>query len=104
MGSRNFCYCEPPAAIEISDDNARDAVKSGLLNIAEELTVQAGYAAAFKDRVYSALIHHVRAKFMNGLSLGLASRNDVDFAWRMLHQIKTKIAAVPGLIAGIIEY
>jgi hypothetical protein len=41
-----------------SDDAARDAVKSGLLSIAEELTVQAGYAAAFKDRVYGALVHH----------------------------------------------
>jgi hypothetical protein len=34
------------AAFEVSDELARDAVKSGLLAIAEELTVQAGYAAA----------------------------------------------------------
>jgi hypothetical protein len=27
----------------------------------------------------------------------------VDFAWRMLPQVKAKIAAIPGLIAGIIE-
>lgn len=91
-------------AVQYSDAAARDAVKSGLLDIAEILTVEAGYAAAFKDRVYGALIHHVRSKFLNGSSLGLAERNEVDFAWRMLGQIKTKVAAVPGLVAGIIEH
>ena len=82
----------------------RDAVKAGLLDMAEILTVDAGYAATFKDRVYSALLHHVRAKFLNGSSLGLAERKDVDFAWRMLRQVIVKVGAVAGLIAGIIEY
>jgi superfamily II DNA or RNA helicase len=90
--------------IKVSDSAARDAVKAALLDIAEELTVRAGYAAAFKDRVYSALVHHVRAKFLNGASLGLAERAEVDFAWKMLDQVRTKVAGVPGLIAGIIEY
>jgi hypothetical protein len=88
----------------VSDDHARDAVKSGLLAIAEELTIQAGYAAAFKDRVYSALLHHVRKKFLNDASIGLAERSEVDFAWKMLNQLKTKVAVLPGLVAGIIEY
>lgn len=82
----------------------RDAVKERLLEIAETLTVEAGYAATFKDRVYSALLHHIRAKLLNGSSLGLADRADVDFAWRMLPQVKTKVASIPGLIAGIIEH
>jgi superfamily II DNA or RNA helicase len=90
--------------VEISDGSARDAVKSGLLTIAEELTVQAGYAASFKDRVYSALLHHVRKKFLNDSSIGLAERSEVDFAWKMLNQIKTKVGGVPGLVSGIIEY
>jgi type III restriction enzyme len=71
---------------QVSDDAARDAVKSGLVSVAEELTVQAGYAAAFKDRVYSALLHHVRSKFLNDASLGLAERDEVDFAWKMLNR------------------
>jgi hypothetical protein len=29
--------------------------------MAEALTVEAGYAATFKDRVYGARLHHVRA-------------------------------------------
>jgi hypothetical protein len=34
------------ATVAVSGDAARDAVKSGLLSIAEELTVQAGHAAS----------------------------------------------------------
>jgi hypothetical protein len=90
--------------VEVSDEAARDAVKEALLNIAELLTVEAGYAATFKDSVYSALLHHVRAKFLKGSSLGLAERSDVEFARKMLWQVRAKVAAIPGLIAGVIEY
>jgi hypothetical protein len=95
---------ETVVTAQVSDDLARDAVKSGLLNIAEDLTVQAGYAASFKDLVYSALVHHIRSKFLNGASLGLAERSEVDFAWRMLNHVKGRVGAVPGLVAGMIEY
>ena len=92
------------AVARVSDEAVREAVKAGLLDMAEDLTVEAGYAATFKDQVYSALLHHVRAKLLNGASLGLAERTDVDFAWKMLRQVKVKVGAIPGLIAGIIEY
>ncbi len=92
------------AVAQVSDEAVREAVKAGLLDMAEDLTVEAGYAATFKDRVYSALLHHVRAQFLNGSSLGLAERAEVDFAWKMLRQVKAKVGAIPGLIAGIIDY
>ena len=92
------------ASVLVSDDAIREAVKVGLLQLAEDLTVEAGYAAAFKDRVYSALLHHVRGKFLNGSSLGLAERSEVEFAWKMLPQMKDKIVSIPGLIAGVVEY
>jgi len=92
------------AVTQVSDDAVREAVKVGLLEMAEAMTVESGYAAAFKDRVYSALLHHIRAKFLNDTSLGLAERAEVDFAWKMLRQVKVKVAAIPGLIAGIIEH
>lgn len=92
------------AGAQVTDEAVREAVKEGLLEMAEALTVEAGYAATFKDRVYSALLHHVRAKFLKGSSLGLAERAEVDFAWKMLRQVKVKVEAIPGLIAGIIEY
>ena len=91
-------------AVEISDDAIREAVRDGLLKMAEELTVTAGYATMFKDRVYSALLHHVRAKFLNGSSLGLAERSELEFAWRMLSQVNRKVSAIPGLVAGVIKY
>ncbi len=92
------------AVAQVSDEAVREAVKAGLLDMAELLTVEAGYAATFKDQVYSALLHHARAKFLSGSSLGLAERGDVDFAWKMLRQVKVKVEAIPGLIAGVIEY
>jgi len=92
------------AVAQVPDEAVREAVKAGLLDMAELLTVEAGYAATYKDQVYSALLHHVRAKFLNGSSLGLAERADVDFAWKMLRQVKAKVEAIPGLIAGVIEY
>ncbi|MDP3196666.1 DEAD/DEAH box helicase [Tabrizicola sp.] len=92
------------AGVQISDEAIRDAVKMGMLEIAEALTVEAGYAATFKDRVYSALVQHIRKNFLNGASLGLADRTEVDYAWKMLRQVKPKVGAIPGLIAGIIEY
>ena len=90
--------------VEISEDAIREAVRDGLLQMAEDLAVTAGYAATFKGWVYSALLHHVRDKFLGGTSLGLAERSEVEFAWKMLGQMKKKVSAIPGLVAGIIEY
>jgi type III restriction enzyme len=92
------------AGVVISDDALRDAVKTAMLSIAESMTVEAGYAAAYKDRVYGALVQHVRGRFLNGSSLGLAEHEEVEFAWKMLRQTKAKVEAIPGLVAGIIEY
>ncbi len=92
------------ARVVISDAAIRDAVKTGMLEIAEALTVEAGYAATYKDRVYGALVQHVRKKFLKGSSLGLADREEVEYAWKMLRQLNAKVGAIPGLIAGIIEY
>jgi superfamily II DNA or RNA helicase len=94
----------PSAVLQVSDDAARDAVKTELLDMAETLTIQAGYAVTYKDRVYSALLHHVRRNFLDGSSLGLASRPEVEFAWKMLRHVRAKVAGIPGLVAGIIEY
>jgi superfamily II DNA or RNA helicase len=91
------------AAAKVSDEVVREAVKERILEIAEALTVEAGYAATFKDRVYSSLLHHIRAKFLAGDSIGLAERTEIDFAWKMLRQVKSKVEAIPGLVAGIIE-
>jgi len=90
--------------VEVTDDTMREAIKSRVLEIAEELCVKAGYAAGFRGEVYSALMQHIRGKFLDGVSLGLADRRGLDYAWKMLDQVTAKVAAIPGLVGGIIEY
>ena len=93
------------SVVKISDQALREAVKDALLQMAEELTSEAGYAALDnKAKVYSALLRHIRAKFLNGLSLGLAERSEVEFAGKMLAQVRKKVSSAPGLIGGILEY
>lgn len=89
---------------EITVETMREAIKEHVVQMAEELTVEAGYAATFKSQLYSVLIKHIRDKFLGGNSLGLAERNDLIFAWKMLPSVRKHIQDVPGLIGGIIEY
>ncbi|MBT6707443.1 MAG: hypothetical protein HOB24_06020 [Chloroflexi bacterium] len=89
---------------KVTDDQVRDAVKTLLLDMSEDLTVEAGYAAAFKGKVYSALLRHIREKFLGGASLGMSERSEVEFAWRMLGQVKQAVGTRDGLIGGIIRY
>ncbi len=86
------------------DENLRDAIKQRLIEISEELTIAAGPARSLSGKVYGALIYHIRSKFLNGASLGLAERADLEVCGKMLEQMKAKVANVPGLITGIIEY
>lgn len=90
--------------VTVSDSALREALKGALLDMAEDLTVKAGCATMFKGKVYSALLAHVRAKFLNGASCGLAERAEVEFAYKMLPQMKKKVESVPGLVAGIVKY
>ena len=90
--------------VEVTDDRTREAIKDRVLEIAEELCVNAGYAAGFRGDVYSALMRHIREKFLENMSLGLADRRGLDYAWKMLYQVKDKVTAVPGLVGGMIEY
>jgi len=90
--------------VEITDDAIREAIKETVLQMAEELTVEAGYATSFKSQVYSVLMRHIRGKFLNGESLGLAGRTSLEFAWKMLPSVKKKIQGTPGLVGGMVEY
>jgi len=90
--------------VEWSDDKIREAIKETVLDMAEEMAINAGYAAGFKSEVYGALMAHMRSKFLKGASLGLAEKDDLLYAWKMLSQVKKNVCAVPGLVAGIIEY
>ncbi len=90
--------------IEVTDDLLRDAIKEYVLDMSEDLCVMAGYAAGFRGEVYSALMQHIRTKFLAGNTLGLTEKQNLDYAWKMLDQVRTKVSRTPGLVAGIIEY
>ncbi len=90
--------------VEITDDTIREAIKDSVLQMAEEFTIEAGYAATFKSQVYSVLMRHIRDKFLGGESLGLAERTMLVFAWKMLPSVRKHIQGIPGLIGGIIDY
>lgn len=90
-------------AVRLQDDQLREALKQALVDAAEDLAVDAGYAAAFKKVVYSALLQHMKEKFL-GTSIGMAERSGLDFAWKMLPRVRASVEAYPGLIAGMIEY
>ncbi len=90
-------------AIELSDEIIREAIKDLALGYAEQLCVEAGYASGFKGEVYGALMRHMRDKFL-GTSLGLADRQSLMYAWKMLPQVRERVKSVPGLVAGMIEY
>lgn len=98
----------PPGAdsvtIEITDDILREAIKEFVLDMSSDLCVAAGYAEGFKGEVYSALMQHIRGKFLAGNTLGLAEKQNLDYAWKMLEQVKLRVSRTPGLVAGIIEY
>jgi superfamily II DNA or RNA helicase len=87
-----------------SDENLRQSIKDSVLEYAEQMCAFAGYASSFKGQVYSVLMRHVREKFLDNTSLGLADRPALDYAWKMLPEMKQKVAATPGLVAGMIEY
>ena len=95
---------KPNGKAEISDDTIREAIKEKVLQFAEELTIEAGYAAAFKSDVYSVMMRHIRERFLEGASLGLAERPALLYAWKMLDSVRNKFKTAPGLIGGIIEY
>lgn len=87
-----------------SDEQLRANIKDGVRRLAEDLTEEAGYATAFVADVYGALMAHVREKFLQGHSVGLADRADLETADRMLGQVRERTSGIPGLIAGIIEH
>jgi len=93
----------PGEAIQISTSTLRDAIKSRILEIAERLTIDAGYATAFNGTVYSVVLGHIRQRFLKN-SLGLADRPELLYAWKMLDQVHNTFKSVPGLVAGVIEY
>ena len=91
-------------SVPTDPDDLADAVKDALMAMSESLLERAGHTAHFKGKIYAALLHHIRAKFLDGASLGLADAPRLEYAWRMLPTVERQIAATPGLVQGMVKH
>ena len=72
--------------------------------MAERLLDRAGHTTQFKGWIYAILLDHVRLKFLQGASLGLAEPHHLEALWRMLSTVEKKIADNGGLVEGMVRY
>ena len=91
-------------AVAVSPEDMADAVREELLAMAERLLQQAGHTAQFKGRIYNILLEHIRLKFLDGASLGLAEPQHLETARRMLPGVEGRIKGVSGLVEGMVKY
>ena len=92
------------ASVAVAPEDLADAVKNEILAIAERLLIHAGHTLQFKGRICGILLEHVREKFLDDASLGLAEPHHLEAAWRMLPKAEELITSVPGLIEGMVKY
>ena len=90
--------------IEMPPGDIADAIKDELLNMADELLDNAGFTSQYKGQIYLNLLEHVRIKFLDGASLGLAEPHHLQAAWKMLPTVGEQITDTPGLIEGMVKY
>ena len=90
--------------IPVDLDDMADAIKDELLAMSERLLERAGHTTQFKGKIYSILLNHVRTKFLDGASLGLAEEAHITTTWRMLPEIEKQIGGTPGLVEGMVKY
>ena len=90
--------------VPYSSGDLAEAVKTELLAMSERLLSHVGHTAQFTGSVYKILLGHVRAKFLDGASLGLAETHHLEAAWRMLGIVEKQITEIPGLVEGMVKY
>ncbi len=91
-------------AIPVDLDDLADAIRDELLAMSERLLERAGHTTQFKGKIYSILLNHVRTKFLDGASLGLAEETHIATTWRTLPEIEKQIGGAPGLVEGMVKY
>ena len=95
---------ETEADIALTSEELKDAIKSEILNVAERLLEHVGHTSQYKGRIYAILIEHVRAKFLDGASLGLAQRIHLETTWRTLPKVEASVKLISGLVEGMVKH
>lgn len=85
-------------------EHVEEHIKSEIMDMARRMLEERGYAAQFQGRLYSIILNHVRTKFLDGTSIGLADDHHLNAASVMLHQVEAKILGQRGLIEGMVEH
>ena len=96
-------YEEGPG-VDLTEEEMAAGIKEELLNIAERLLDHAGFSMQYKGQMYGILLRHIRMKFLDGSSLGMAETRHLETTLRMLPKVEEKIKSVPGLMAGMVKY
>ncbi len=90
--------------VDVDREDLEAAIKQELLDMSDRLLEYAGFSMQFKGQIYGMLLGHVRAKFLDGMSLGLSERHHLDAAWRVLPQVEERIKTTTGLVEGMVKY
>ena len=90
--------------VELDADELAEGIRQELLDIAERLLDHVGHTTQYKGRIYAILLNHVRVKFLDGSSLGMAEKHRLEAVWRMLPTVERTIKSVPGLVEGMVKH
>ena len=91
-------------SVEVDREDLEAGIKQELLDMADRLLEYAGFSIQFKGQIYGILLGHVRTKFLDGMSLGLAERRHLDTTWRVLPEVEERIKGTAGLIEGMVKH
>lgn len=90
--------------VEMLPEDLAEAIKEELMQMSERLLEQAGHSNQFKGQIYRILLEHIRTKFLDNASLGLADPPQLEATWRSLHTIESNIADKRGMVEGMVKH
>ena len=92
------------AGISLDSDELADAIQDELMAMSERLLDGAGFTTQFKGKIYGILLNHVKGKFLDGASLGLAGEDELKKVTLNLPQIEKNFGNRRGLVEGMVKH
>lgn len=88
--------------LDLTREELVEHVQGELRRMSSELLDQNGFATQFQGALYRVLLNHVRTKFLDGKSVGLAAEERLETAGKHLHLVEKNITDTPGVLEGIV--